>query len=491
MTDEERLKKSMDRLNQNSHYGIIIDTEITKLVRSHIKRLEDNEMKATSVQNIKNVKDVCFNISNNPLERESKFTLVASTNDDIFAFEFEGPDLLQSCKRAGLFTGWEKDQKIKELEEEVSRWKKEAADCLRLRDEAQKEAYKLKKENEKYEEKIKKLEHDDMLDKNAADYWSKEHDILLKRFAKLQVENERNKENLNSQHEMIKELNQKNLKLQEENEKLRDKIENVEPFRALERTIKEKQQLKEEYEDLQHKYDLERAANEAQHKFFIEYAGKGTEIEFNYAIENVNEVSYVILDKDEYQNLKDNGYRAKIHDEIYTVDQLVDRVLELEEENNRLHDTAKEGDYVCLNSVPYSADDIKKLKEQIKKLEELKTPIIENFADDGPSSRRDILRCAEKCVCGKREQDYGTPESNFQLIADLWNGYLGLCENGDGVPIFSIKSITPTDVAMMMALMKIARIRNGGGSGDSFVDLAGYAACGGEIWHTQNHKDQK
>lgn len=182
------------------------------------------EMKATSTQNIKNVKDICFSIENNPLERESKLTIVASTNDDIFAFEFEGSDLLKSCKRSGLFTGWEKDQKIRELEEEVSRWKKEAADCLKLRDEAQKEAYKLKKENEKYEEKIKKLEHDDMLDKNAADYWSKEHDILLKKFAKLQVENERIKENLNSQHEMIKELNQKNLELQDENEKPADNV---------------------------------------------------------------------------------------------------------------------------------------------------------------------------------------------------------------------------------------------------------------------------
>ena len=92
-----------------------------------------------------------------------------------------------------------------------------------------------------------------------------------------------------------------------------------------------------------------------------------------------------------------------------------------------------------------------------------------------PSSRTDILRCAEKCVCGKREQDYGTPESNFQIIADLWNDYLfpSLKENK--------AVISAMDVSMMMALMKIARIRNGGGTGDSFVDLAGYAACGGEI----------
>lgn len=90
-------------------------------------------------------------------------------------------------------------------------------------------------------------------------------------------------------------------------------------------------------------------------------------------------------------------------------------------------------------------------------------------------TRAEILDAAKKCVCGQREQDYGTPESNFQLIADLWNAYLGYDGDMDG------DTISAVDVAMMMSLMKIARIKNGGGTGDSFVDLAGYAACGGEI----------
>lgn len=83
-------------------------------------------------------------------------------------------------------------------------------------------------------------------------------------------------------------------------------------------------------------------------------------------------------------------------------------------------------------------------------------------------TRSDILDKAKECVCGQREQDYGTPESNFGLIADLWSAYMNI-------------DISPTDVAMMMVLMKAARIKNGGGTGDSFVDIAGYAACGGEI----------
>ncbi|MBR5285399.1 MAG: hypothetical protein IKU30_00730 [Clostridia bacterium] len=83
-------------------------------------------------------------------------------------------------------------------------------------------------------------------------------------------------------------------------------------------------------------------------------------------------------------------------------------------------------------------------------------------------TRKDVLDAAEKCVCGKREQDYGSPEDNFRTIAQLWSAYKGV-------------DFTALDVAMMMALLKIARIRTGKGTADSFVDLAGYAACGGEI----------
>lgn len=90
--------------------------------------------------------------------------------------------------------------------------------------------------------------------------------------------------------------------------------------------------------------------------------------------------------------------------------------------------------------------------------------------DDEPeiSKRAEILHEAEHCICGQREQDYGSPESNFEIIANLWSDYLDA-------------EITALDVAMMMVLLKVARIKNGGGSGDSFVDIAGYAACGGEI----------
>ena len=100
-------------------------------------------------------------------------------------------------------------------------------------------------------------------------------------------------------------------------------------------------------------------------------------------------------------------------------------------------------------------------------------------------NRAEILDAAKKCVCGQRVQDYGKPEHNFQTIADFWNDYLDAAH-----PELNLKSvaecvevpaiITSKDVAVMMGLLKVARIATGSNP-DSFVDLAGYAACAGEI----------
>ena len=86
--------------------------------------------------------------------------------------------------------------------------------------------------------------------------------------------------------------------------------------------------------------------------------------------------------------------------------------------------------------------------------------------------RAEILDAAQKCVCGGREQDYGSPEDSFGAIARLWSAYLSTKPH---------PTIKPKDVAAMMALLKIARIATGHAKEDNWVDLAGYAACGGEI----------
>lgn len=85
-----------------------------------------------------------------------------------------------------------------------------------------------------------------------------------------------------------------------------------------------------------------------------------------------------------------------------------------------------------------------------------------------PEKRADFLRLAEHNVCGHRTEDYGEPEDNFEMIADMWSAFLK-------------KPITRNDVAMMMILLKVARTANNG-TADCYVDIAGYAACAGEIF---------
>ena len=82
--------------------------------------------------------------------------------------------------------------------------------------------------------------------------------------------------------------------------------------------------------------------------------------------------------------------------------------------------------------------------------------------------REEILDAAKRCVFGDREQDYGSPERNFEKIAEFWSTYMGY-------------PVVAHDVAAMLALLKIARIATGHAKEDNWIDLAGYAACGGEI----------
>ena len=91
--------------------------------------------------------------------------------------------------------------------------------------------------------------------------------------------------------------------------------------------------------------------------------------------------------------------------------------------------------------------------------------------------RAEILETAKKCVCGDREQDYGSPEDNFTRIARFWQEYL-------------LYPVSAKDVAAMLALLKIARIASGHAKADNWVDLAGYAACGGEIETEADHGEE-
>lgn len=95
----------------------------------------------------------------------------------------------------------------------------------------------------------------------------------------------------------------------------------------------------------------------------------------------------------------------------------------------------------------------------------------------------------KKCVCGEREHDYGKPEDNFKTIGLLWGVYLRAAHPRLAA-VMGVNGISAKDVAVMMALLKVARIATGN-SPDSFVDLAGYAACAGEVATRSDAHDPK
>jgi hypothetical protein len=80
---------------------------------------------------------------------------------------------------------------------------------------------------------------------------------------------------------------------------------------------------------------------------------------------------------------------------------------------------------------------------------------------------KDLLEQASKLIGGDRQEDYGDKLTNHQNIADFWS-------------VFLKTPITAHDVAICMALVKVARLMNQHKK-DSYIDMAAYAAIAGEI----------
>lgn len=84
------------------------------------------------------------------------------------------------------------------------------------------------------------------------------------------------------------------------------------------------------------------------------------------------------------------------------------------------------------------------------------------------TSREKILEEARIIVTKDRNSTYGNPEDNFKDIANLWEAYKGV-------------KFTSMDVVIMNMLIKVARLKKTPSYHDGLVDIAGYAACGGDI----------
>ena len=83
-------------------------------------------------------------------------------------------------------------------------------------------------------------------------------------------------------------------------------------------------------------------------------------------------------------------------------------------------------------------------------------------------TRAEILAAAAHAVTLDRNATHGEPEDSFGLIAAYWSAHLD-------------QVISRADVAVMMNLLKLARIKTSPEHADHWIDIAGYAACGGEV----------
>ena len=81
--------------------------------------------------------------------------------------------------------------------------------------------------------------------------------------------------------------------------------------------------------------------------------------------------------------------------------------------------------------------------------------------------REQILDKAKVLISGERAKDYGDAYLNHKRIADLW------------APILD-KDITVEQVYACMIAVKISRLIETPDHEDSWIDICGYAALGGE-----------
>lgn len=93
-------------------------------------------------------------------------------------------------------------------------------------------------------------------------------------------------------------------------------------------------------------------------------------------------------------------------------------------------------------------------------------------------NRSEILDMAKEIVTKDRQATHGNAEDNFSTISEMWEAYIrSACIAGDYYDL----CISPNDVAIMMILLKIARTASNPEHLDNWLDMVGYAACGGEI----------
>ena len=92
-------------------------------------------------------------------------------------------------------------------------------------------------------------------------------------------------------------------------------------------------------------------------------------------------------------------------------------------------------------------------------------------------NRLDILKTAYSLTSGDRNQTHGDAYEQHKRVADTVNALLGL-------------NLKASDVAIIMAVVKMARIYSGGHNIDDYIDGAAYMGIAGECKEVENDNTQ-
>ena len=87
--------------------------------------------------------------------------------------------------------------------------------------------------------------------------------------------------------------------------------------------------------------------------------------------------------------------------------------------------------------------------------------------------RKKLFEDVYNMICRDRQDQYGELEDNFKYIANFWNNYLSAKNH-------MTLQLSAEDVAIMMSLLKVARMATGVKHYGNYIDAAGYLALAGE-----------
>ena len=91
----------------------------------------------------------------------------------------------------------------------------------------------------------------------------------------------------------------------------------------------------------------------------------------------------------------------------------------------------------------------------------------------GKKDRKYFLDEAERLINGPRAKEYGPAKFNHERIAKIWSVILGI-------------EVTAQQVVACMVGVKLARLAESMEHDDTWIDIIGYAALGGEFTHEKD-----